>query len=178
MDVELHTPRLRLRPQQLADVPAFLAGLNDWEVVRWLTVVPYPYTVDDMNEWVARRKPIAVGSAHFAIVHRDAGTIGVVSLENDLGYWMSRAHHGHGFMTEACTALLEWHFAARPNDLVPSGYHIGNAASAGVQRKLGFVATGERPMKFVRSQNKDVEHIGTTLTKAQFEAAAPLRRRA
>ena len=176
MDIELETDRLILRGQRLDDVSAFVAGLNDWEVVRWLTVVPYPYSVDDMEEWVSRRKPIAVGTAHFAIERRGVGTIGVVSLENDLGYWMQRAHHGQGLMTEACIALLEWHFAARPDDVVPSGYHVGNAASAGVQRKLGFVETGERKLRFVRSQNRDVEHIGTSLTRAQFEAAAPLRR--
>ena len=58
-----------------------------------------------------------------------------------------------------------------PDDVVSSGYHIGNAASAAVQRKLGFVETGERDTRFVRSQQREVEHIGTSLTRAQFEAS-------
>lgn len=174
MDVELHTARLRLRRQSVEDIPAFLAGLNDWEVVRWLTVVPYPYTVDDLDAWLAGRASPVVGSAHFAIEAPGEGMIGVISLDDHFGYWLSRDHHGKGYMTEAGTALLEWHFTSRPNDVVSSGYHVGNAASANVLRKLGFTATGERPMKFVRSQQRAIEHVGMSLTRAQFDAS-PVR---
>ena len=171
MDVEISTPRLRLRPQREADIPAIVAGLNDWEVVRWLTVVPYPYTRADASEWIARQKPPVPGKAHFAVELPAIGLIGIVSLDDELGYWLSRSQHGHGYMTEACAALLEWHFTARPDGVVPSGYHVGNAASAAVQRKLGLVETGERDMRFVRSQQREVEHIHTSLTRAQFDAS-------
>jgi RimJ/RimL family protein N-acetyltransferase len=176
MDVEISTPRLRLRPQTEADIPAIVAGLNDWEVARWLTVVPYPYTRADGDEWMARQKRPVPGSAHFAIELPGTGMIGVVTLDNELGYWLDRAQHGHGYMTESCVALLEWHFTALPEDVVPSGYHAGNAASAAVQRKLGFIETGERDMRFVRSQQREVLHVGTSLTRAQF-AASPARLR-
>jgi RimJ/RimL family protein N-acetyltransferase len=177
MDVELLTPRLRLRPQVEADIPAIIAGLNDWEVARWLTVVPYPYTRSDADEWIGRQVSPVPGKAHFAI---DAGTglIGVATLDSELGYWLDRSAHGRGYMTEACIALLEWHFTARPGDVVPSGYHVGNAASASVQHKLGFVESGHREMRFVRSQQREVEHVDTSLTKAQFETAMSARRSA
>lgn len=174
MDVEISTPRLLLRPQREADIPAIIAGLNDWEVARWLTVVPFPYTQADADEWIGRQKPPVAGKAHFAIDLPGAGLIGVVSLDNELGYWLDRSQHGHGYMTEACVGLLEWHFAARPDDVIPSGYHVGNAASAAVQHKLGLVETGERDMRFVRSQQREVEHIHTTLARAQFESS-PIR---
>jgi len=176
VDVELETPRLLLRQRQLADVSAFIEGLNDWEVVRWLTVVPYPYTLADVDEWLSRRKPLVQGQAQFTIERPGKGMIGVVSLDDHLGYWLSRAYHNKGYMTEACVALLEWHFDAKPNDIVPSSYHVGNSASASVQRKLGFTETGMREMRFVRSQQRDVMHIDTTLTRTQFEAS-PARRR-
>jgi RimJ/RimL family protein N-acetyltransferase len=117
------------------------------------------------------------GKAHFAI---DAGTglIGVATLDSELGYWLDRSAHGRGYMTEACIALLEWHFTARPGDVVPSGYHVGNAASASVQHKLGFVESGHREMRFVRSQQREVEHVDTSLTRAQFETAMSARRSA
>jgi RimJ/RimL family protein N-acetyltransferase len=177
VDVELLTPRLRLRPQVEADIPAIIAGLNDWEVARWLTVVPYPYTRTDADEWIGRQVPPVPGRAHFAI-DAGGGLVGVVTLDTELGYWLDRSAHGRGYMTEACIALLEWNFNVRPDDLVPSGYHAGNAASAAVQRKLGFVETGERDMRFVRSQQREVEHIGTSLTKARFETAMSARRSA
>jgi len=177
MDVELLTPRLRLRPQAEADIPAIIAGLNDWEVARWLTVVPYPYTRADADEWIARQVPPVPDCAHFAI-DAGSGLIGVVTLDDELGYWLDRSEHGQGYMTEACVALLEWHFSAHSDSVVPSGYHAGNAASAAVQHKLGFIETGKREMRFVRSQQREVEHVDTSLTKAQFDTARSARRSA
>ena len=171
MDVEVRTPRLLLRPQLEADIPAILSGLNDWNVARWLTVVPYPYTQADAEDWMARQRPVMPGNAHFAIDLPGIGMIGGVTLADDLGYWLARSQHGRGYMTEACAAVLDWHFAARPEDVVVSGYHAGNTASASVQRKLGFVETVRREMRFVRSQQREVEHIGTSLAKAQFDAS-------
>ncbi|MBK8084317.1 MAG: GNAT family N-acetyltransferase [Devosia sp.] len=176
MDVILRTPRLTLRPQGEADIDANLAGLNDYEVVRFLTVVPYPYTLADARSWIGSLRPNAVGHAVFAIDLPGHGMIGAVTLLGDLGYWLDRRYHGHGYMTEASAALLDWHFAARPDDVVRSGLHLGNTASWGVQKKLGFVDTGRREMKFCRSQNREVEHMATTLTRADFEMARPRQR--
>jgi RimJ/RimL family protein N-acetyltransferase len=178
MDVELATPRLRLRQQRESDIPSVVDGLNDWEVARWLTVVPYPYTQADAEDWLARQRPPAPCHAHFAIDLPGAGLIGVISLDDHLGYWLLRAHHGKGYMTEAGVALLEWHFSEQPDDEVISSYHIGNAASASVQHKLGLVETGEREMRFVRSQRRQIEHVVTRLTRAQFAASPAMRERA
>lgn len=170
MDVAIETPRLRLRELRQDDRDAIVSGLNQWDVTRWLTVVPFPYAAADATWWLGTVKPAVPGCAHFAIDKGD-GLIGVVSIDDQLGYWLAKSHHGQGYMTEACAALLEWHFSVRPDDVVASGYHLGNAGSARVQQKLGFVATGVREMRFVRSQQREVEHIDTSLTKAQFEAS-------
>lgn len=177
MDVTISTPRLLLRRQGRSDIPAIMAGLNDWEVVRYLTVVPFPYAPADAEEWIGRQVPPVPGHAVFALDRPGTGMIGAVTIVNELGYWLDRRHHGHGYVTEAAEALLDWHFAARPDDVVPSGYHTGNAASARVQDKLGFVETRPREMRHVRPQKREVEHVGTSVTRAQFEAARPLRRR-
>jgi RimJ/RimL family protein N-acetyltransferase len=171
MDVTLRTERLTLRPQDEADIDANIAGLNDFEVSRYLTVVPYPYTLADAREWIGKQQPITIGHAVFALDLPGHGMIGAVTLVDQLGYWLDRRHHGNGYVTEASEALLDWHFAARPDDIVHSGIHAGNAASWRVQQKLGFVDTGKREMKFARSQNREIEHIATTLTRADFEAA-------
>ena len=42
--MELRSERLTLRPQREDDVDAIVAGLNDYEVARWLTVVPSSHT--------------------------------------------------------------------------------------------------------------------------------------
>jgi RimJ/RimL family protein N-acetyltransferase len=169
--LELRTERLTLRPRTLSDTPAIIAGLNDWEVVRYLTVVPHPYTEADAEDWMSRSPAAALGQAHFVIDLHGTGLIGIVTIDNHLGYWLARPHHGRGYMTEACTALLDWHFRVLPDDTVESAFHVGNDASLNVQRKLGFVETGASEMKFVRSQQKDVLHIATALTRDRFETA-------
>jgi RimJ/RimL family protein N-acetyltransferase len=171
MDVELRTERLTLRGRTDADTPAIIAGLNDWDVVRYLTVVPYPYTAADAQDWQSRTRSSGPGRGHFVIDLEGTGLIGVVSLDEHLGYWLARPQHGHGYMTEACVALLDWHFGIVPDDVVESGFHAGNDASRRVLHKLGFVETGHNQMKFVRSQQKDVLHVAVSLTAAQFDAA-------
>ena len=50
------TARLTLRPPEPNDSPEITRAINDWEVVRWLSKVPYPYLGDKlvrkkMNKW-------------------------------------------------------------------------------------------------------------------------------
>jgi len=171
MDVSLRTNRLLVRPPMSGDVGAIVAGLNDFQVARLLTRTPYPYSEADARAWLATLQPPRPGAAHFAIELRGEGMIGVVSLEKELGYWLDRRFHGLGLMTEACVALLDWHFGARPDDPVASGAHVGNAASLNVQRKLGFVTQPGTEMRFVRSQGREIAHVRTVLTHRDYLSA-------
>jgi len=176
MDVILRSERLVLRPAVKADIPAIVAGLDDFEVTQYLTRVPHPYRETDAREWLAMLKAPTPDAAHFAIALDGAGMVGVVGIETELGYWLDRRHHGRGLMTEACIALLDWHFAARPDHLVPSGAHAGNAASLNVQRKLGFVEWPGTELRFARSRGREVPHVRTTLSRIDYEAAKARQR--
>ena len=171
MDVTLSTTRLTLRQPVKADADAIVAGLNDVEVTHFLTRVPFPYAKEDALYWLGTLRPARPGAVHLAIDLQGEGLIGVVGIETELGYWLNRKFHGRGYMTEACAALLDWHFANLPVSIVHSGAHAGNTASLHVQDKLGFRDTGARSMRFVRSHNREIEHVETTLARADFEAA-------
>ena len=60
----------------------------------------------------------------------------------ELGYILARSHWGHGFMTEAVDAVVEWAFAQ------PSVFRVGavcdtaNARSARVLERAGFEREG------------------------------------
>jgi RimJ/RimL family protein N-acetyltransferase len=169
--MELRSERLILRPMRETDAVAIVTALSDYEVTRYLTVVPFPYVEADALEWIGMQRPAVPGEAHFAIELPGTGMIGAVSVSPGLGYWLSRRHHGNGYMTETCAALLDWHFAALPGSVLQSGVLAGNRPSLHVQKKLGFADTGMRDMRFVRSQGREVEHVNTTLIRADYEAA-------
>lgn len=138
----LRTERLVLRAITRDDVPAIVAGLNDCAVSKWLTVVPFPYAAADGEDFLSY---LATGAALDGYgLTRDGGpVIGVVGIDDTLGYWLGRAHHGHGYMTEAAAALVGHYFAVSRADTLKSGYFEGNAASAGVLAKLGFRPVGQ-----------------------------------
>jgi RimJ/RimL family protein N-acetyltransferase len=171
MSTLLRTRRLTLRPQVTADTPHIVAGLGDFEVAKALTVVPYPYTAADANDWLHTVPAVPTPQgAVFSIDLPGVGMIGTMSIARELGYWIARKYWGRGFATEAAAALLAWRFAGLPGEIVRSSAHSWNRASLAVQNKLGFVETGVS-RRFVRAQNRDVEHIETQLTAEAFAVA-------
>ena len=46
------TRRLILRPLRESDAAAIFALFNDWNVVRWLSAPPWPYTRGDAEAFV------------------------------------------------------------------------------------------------------------------------------
>lgn len=59
-----------------------------------------------------------------------------------LGYCFDDAAWGHGYATEAARALLRWAFDTLDLNRVQAETDTGNAASARVLEKLGFVREG------------------------------------
>lgn len=140
-----------------------LSGLNDLAVAGWLSVVPHPYGAADFRVFQA---DLAHPGATFAI-ESSAGFAGILGMEKAvLGYWLLPRAQGLGYATEAARAVLAAHFADGGGD-VTSGYFEGNAASANVLRKLGFVET-DRAEKFCRALGRMRPHVGLRLTRAGF----------
>ena len=49
----LTTKRLQLRPPVASDATAITAILSDFEISKWLSVVPFPYSRADGLEFIA-----------------------------------------------------------------------------------------------------------------------------
>ena len=163
----LTTGRLILRPPVAEDAQAIADILNDWEVTQWLTMVPFPYTLADAEEFLARL--FATEERNYWLIEEEGKVVGAISLRPDLGFFLAPEAHGKGYITEAARAVLGWHFAKSGEDAL-SGYHVGNAASARVQEKLGFRPTHEVIDRKV-STGEDVSVVKTALTRADWEAS-------
>ncbi len=171
----LRTERLVLRSLTRADIPALVAGLNDFSVSKWLTVVPFPYTAADAAAFV---DAVASGSGFGALSITRAPTrattndggpvIGVIGIGDGLGYWLARAHHGHGYMSEAAAALVGAWFAETGAAALTSGCFEGNAASARVLGKLGFRPSHDERVH-ARARDAEVTLHRMRLTRADWQ---------
>lgn len=178
MTEAIRTERLLLRPLRPSDAEAICAQIEDWEVMRWLSQPPWPYTLKDAVDFIQSCSARELTTTAFAITRENA-LIGVIDMRlnrallpqrgpgPNLGYWMGRAHWGSGYVTEAARGLLAHAFAAGIGDTVYSGAFADNAASLRVQEKLGFVRDGET-MLYARPRGHEFPHINTKLVRSAF----------
>jgi len=164
----LRTERLVLRPVTRDDIPDIVALLNDYEVSKWLTVVAHPYGRADAEgflSYLEKRGPFD----GYGLTTGGGPVMGVVGIDTSLGYWLGRAHHGQGYMTEAAQGLVGHYFAVSGNDTLKSGYFEGNTASAGVLAKLGFRPVGAERVTS-RARGAEVTMKNMTLSRANWTA--------
>jgi RimJ/RimL family protein N-acetyltransferase len=143
----LESDRLSLRPLEDGDAARIFALINDFEIVRNLSMVPWPYErsmADDFirDSEVQAREATAIRRA---IVPKDQPElIGIIDMRfrerrtGIFGYWIGRDFWGMGYTSEALGVFVDFAF----NDLGMSRVRAEalqeNLASLGVMKKNGF----------------------------------------
>src|SRR5262245_58601438 len=167
----IRTDRLLLRPLRPDDAEAICAQITDWEVMRWLSQPPWPYTLQDAINFIQSSSAHDLTTTALAITRENA-LIGVIDMRinrallpqrgpgPNLGYWLGRSYWGNGYITEAARGLLACAFAVGVGDTVYSGAFADNAASLRVLEKLGFVRDGES-MLYARPRGRAFPHANT-----------------
>jgi RimJ/RimL family protein N-acetyltransferase len=173
----LGTERLSLRPPEEADLDSMVAGLNDWEVARFLARVPFPYSRTDAEAFLeATRRAEDAGTDRNLVIEMDGRVIGCLGLAgiragNEFGYWLARPDWGRGIATEAGRAFLDHCFESFGLDFVRAGAFADNPASLRVQWKLGFETAGfGRRLSLARGG--EAAHIDTILTRQRLRDTA------
>jgi len=152
----LETPRLLLRPLELADAGQTQEIFPHWEIVRYLNAkVPWPYPPNgaythfqdealpamargDEWKWTLRLKTSS------------ERMIGIVSLmkgeTNNRGFWIGLPWQGQGLMTEACEVVTDYWFNTLKFPVLRAPKAIANTASRRISERQGMcvVATEER----------------------------------
>ncbi len=188
----LATERLTLRPLRAEDAPALHRLVNDWEVVRMLSRLPFPYPRTLADEFIAAAgRGLAEGSEfNLAITGHEGEAemlVGVVGLRlqrergaASLGYWIGRRFWGHGVAREAAGRLARWGLANLDVERLVASVSVDNPASAAVLFQVGFRETGGGREPFLaRGGEQEVRRFEATredlfgAVEADAQASAP-----
>lgn len=142
---------LVLAKPRLKDQDSIYENINDWEVIKWLTRVPWPYKKKDAldfirKSFVQRRKG---NSYPFVIFYQDelVGTIAVSNIDKnnkkaEVGYWLGRRHWGKGIAPEALKLICNFAFRDLKLHRLYADVLEGNNPSCRVLEKAGFFKEG------------------------------------
>ena len=95
------TQRLTLRPLGPQDAPSIARFVGDLDVARWLTRVPHPYGIEDAHAFIER----SAGDEFTYAVIAQSTFAGVMSITDELGYWLGQPFWGRGYATEAAKTV-------------------------------------------------------------------------
>ena len=164
----IETKRLWLRPLQNSDGEAIAEAINDFDVSKWLTRVKFPYSLDDAHSFIREVK--ADQKAVWAIIFQ-GHFAGIISIENELGYWLAPVFWGKGIMQEACAAVVSEYFQCADALCLGSSYFVGNERSLRVLKQLGFRAKGAECQQYSLSQEKCVSLQKVVLGREDWNAS-------
>jgi len=151
-DLQIETPRLRLRLMQPSDLDGLLKIFGDPLVMASFNGAPFNRV--QMERWMQRnlKHQELHGYGLFSVILKSEELlIGGCGLEHmkvdgdpatELGYDIRSDYWNQGFATEAATAVRDYAFNALHLPRLISLIRVGNAASRRVSEKIGmrFVA--------------------------------------
>ena len=135
----LRTPRLTLRPLEITDADALVDGVGNYDVAKWLSSLPYPYTRSDAEYFI--KKTTEDRDRVWAITAKGR-LIGVIGLDPHLGYWLARPAWRTGYGFEAAQAVVAHWFADPAAENLLSAVFPGNVGKSPDVAETGCRADG------------------------------------
>ncbi|MYR42475.1 GNAT family N-acetyltransferase [Streptomyces sp. SID5910] len=146
----LATDRLVLRTVGPQDTEAVHAACQDPDIQRW-TTIPSPYLPEHARGFTERLVPDGWANESmftfglFLPSGELVGMLGVTMISpgvGEIGFWGVKEHRGHGYVTEAASAVARWAFTHRAIDRLEWRAEVGNTASRTVAERVGFTMEG------------------------------------
>ncbi len=150
----IETDRLKLRPWEMDDFPAYSAFYGDAEMTRFIggprdSVAAWQHFCATCGEWLLR------GLGILAVETKADGQLaGYAGLwfpfdigEPELCWGLFRGFHGKGYATEAADAMRRWTHEALALPPLMSFTHPDNRASQQVASRLGATLLGETTLR-------------------------------
>ena len=142
---EIRTERLLIKTPEIVDKFELTQLINDKDVIKWLSEIPFPYTLCHAEEFIERsRERVLKQESYNFMIFQDKKMIGGVGLSEfnnkscQVGYWLGKKYWGNGFATEALKSILDFGFDQLNLEKIYAAYKIGNEGSIRVLNKSGF----------------------------------------
>ncbi len=148
-NLQLNTPRLLLRPVEVADVPALFAYRSDAQTNQYQGWIPQ--SVEETMDFVQQKVASVINQPHtwFQMVilesasHRIIGDVGIHFQDADnqqveLGCTLRKDCHGNGYATEALKVIITYLFDTLNKHRIVTSIDPQNSASIALVERLGF----------------------------------------
>tara|TARA_Y100001970_G_scaffold208165_1_gene253656 strand:- start:1794 stop:2300 length:507 start_codon:yes stop_codon:yes gene_type:complete len=168
MSIIINTERLNLKKIEKKDLKVLVNHLNNWNVVKWLVNVPYPYTFNDAEKWLEKssKEELALN-----IFHKN-NLIGGITIDKRtsnntpvLGYWIGEDYWGKGYALEACNSLISYFFSNHSGNILYASHMFKNEKSKKILLNLGFQKVSEGKV-FSLSKNIEVGDVNYELVNS------------
>lgn len=148
------TPCVNLTAFETFDKENLILYLNDQEIFRNTSLIPYPYTERDADTWLGLVEDSLSKTGtilNWAVRHREGGLVGGISRLaksgpdghfDEIGYWLAAPYRGQGLMTEVVSVYSDWLFSNTSLERIEAWVFSFNAASIKVLSKAGFEHEG------------------------------------
>ena len=168
MSIIINTERLNLKKIEKKDLKVLVNHLNNWNVVKWLVNVPYPYTFNDAEKWLEKssKEELALN------IFQKNNLIGGITIDKRtsnkkpvLGYWLGEQHWGRGYALEACNSLISYFFSNHSGNILYASHMFKNEKSKKILLNLGFQKVSEGKV-FSLSKNIEVGDVNYELVNS------------
>ena len=141
-----------LRSYRKGDEKSLVENINDKNVSKFMSTVPFPYKLKDARFWINRSRKLEnkkiKNEIHFAIdiTGKVVGGIGLMHIEKahkaEIGYWIGRNYWNIGIMTNVVKLMSDFGFKKLKLKRIYAKVFLKNKASAKVLEKNGFRLEG------------------------------------
>ena len=168
MSIIIKTERLNLKKIDKKDLNNLVSCLNNWNVVKWLVNVPYPYTLNDAEKWLDKssKEELALNIYLKSILIGGITIDKRTSVKNSvLGYWLGEEYWGRGYAMEACNSIISYFFSNHSENKLYASHMLKNDKSKKILLNLGFKKVSEGKV-FSLSKNKEVDDVNYELVNS------------
>lgn len=148
-----------LRLIEAEDIHSIHSLINDWNVVRMLSQVPFPYPKSLLEHWIdsVSKESEEGKSYHFTIIDETIQKIvGCIGLRVDskdqigkIGYWIAHKYWGQQIASKALQRISTWALANLNINYIRATAADDNMASIAVLKKCGYQPFGQGKEKFL-----------------------------